>query len=61
VTEHDRDTGVGLFAERLVMPSSAAAVPSLAAPVGIGPFVRIDDREEDVIRKQPPVHAVVKF
>ncbi len=61
VTVHGRDAVVVLSAEDFARLSPAAAAPSLAALFGTGPFTRLDDFEQGLVREQAPVRDAVDF
>lgn len=61
VTVHGRDAVVVLSAEDFARLSPAATAPSLAALFGTGPFTRLDDFDEGLVREKAPVRDVVEF
>ena len=61
VTVHGRDAVVVVSAEDFARLSPAGGAPSLAALFGTGPFTRLDDFEERLVRERAPVRNAVKF
>ena len=61
VTVHGHDAVVVVSADDFARLAPAAAAPSLAALFGAGPFTRLDDFDNGLIREKSPVRDAVEF
>ena len=61
VTLRGRDAVVVLSAEDYARLAPAGAAPSLAALFGRGPFARLEEFEQGLVREQAPMRDAIEF